>query len=327
MTTQQTFALSPKTYPMDVFGFNGTGIQVQGYDNVQNPHVPVLKDYVFRKETLRDVINFLDCNFDDGLLIFGPTGSGKTSVIEQIAARIHIPTYSYTCGGTTRFMDWVGQYVLINGETVWQDGPLTKAMREGGIFIANEIDLVCPDQLAQANGVLEGAPLLIAQKGGEIVRPHPSFRFVATANSNGGGSDGFYVGVQRQNLAFMDRFLVIHVDYPTPNIELEILAKVAPLIPAAIAKKMIAVANHVRRTFTGSVEHDAYNGIDPTVTFSTRTLCRWAIQTQRAQGAPCALSFALQTSLLNRATAEEVVAINIIAKGEFGPSYKEPDEI
>ncbi len=326
--TNQTYDLKPKFYPLDVFGFTGTNMQVQGYENVNNPHVPVLKNYVFRKETLRDVINFLDCNFGDGLLVFGPTGSGKTSVIEQVASRLYIPTYSYTCGGTTRFMDWVGQYVLINGETVWQDGPLTKAMREGCIFIANEIDLVSPDQLAQANGVLEGAPLVIAQKGGEVVRPHQNFRFVATSNSNGSGSDGFYVGVQRQNLAFMDRFVVINVDYADRDVELEILEDVAPKIPLVIRQKMVELANKVRTIFKGECEEDAYESVELSVTFSTRTLIRWAIQTQRNEGAPCALSLALQKALLNRTSeASEVEAINTIAKATFGASYKTPDEV
>lgn len=326
--TNQTTALTPKAYPMSVFGFNGTNIQVQGYEKTNNPYVPVLKDYVFRKETLRDIVAHIDCNFDDGLMIFGPTGSGKTSIVEQIAARLCIPTYSYTCGGSTRFMDWVGQYVLIDGETVWQDGPLTQAMRTGGIFIANEVDLVSPDELAQANGILEGAPLIIAQRGGEVVRPAASFRFVATANSNGSGSDGFYVGVRRQNLAFMDRFVVIEVDYPTKEIELDILLKVAPSIPKDLLDKMIDVANKVRLIFKGECEEDAYSDIDLSVTFSTRTLIRWAIQTQRAKGAPCALSYALTKSLLNRTGDEgEKEAIHMIAKAIFGKSYKTEDEL
>ncbi|MEZ9922365.1 AAA family ATPase, partial [Vibrio breoganii] len=90
--------------------------------------------------------------------------------------------------------------------TIWMDGCLTKAMREGHILILNEIDLMDPAELANMNAILEGSPLVISQLDGEIIAPHPNFRVVATSNSNGSGSDGMYVGVQRLNLAFMDRF-------------------------------------------------------------------------------------------------------------------------
>jgi cobaltochelatase CobS len=327
MTT--TTALTPKAYPMSVFGIQGTNVTVTGFENTNNPNVPALKDYEFRRDVLRDVIGFIDCSFGDGLLIFGPTGSGKTSIVEQVAARLQMPTTSYTCGGRTRFMDWVGQYVLINGDTVWQDGPLTSAMRNGGIFIANEIDLMSPDELSQANGILEGAPLVIAQRNGEVIRPHESFRFVATANSNGSGSDGMYSGVQRQNMAFLDRFIVIYVDYLDEETEVKLLTQIAPKIPKEVITKMVQVANKVRTIFKGEQEDEGeLADVELSVTFSTRTLIRWVVQTQRSKGAPCALSYALTKSLLNRVSDKsEALAIHTIAASIFGKSYKAPDEL
>ncbi len=307
-------------FDMEVFGFKGTGVQVKGFEDTANPYVPQLKkDYVFRKETLRDIVNFIDYSFGDGLLITGPTGCGKTSAAEQVLARLNYPTQSYTCGGSTEFMDLVGQYVLVNGNTVWMDGCLTIAMRKGHTLILNEIDLVDPAELANMNSVMEGAPLIITQHQGEIVHPHPNFRIIATSNSNGSGGDGIYQGVQRQNMAFLDRFVVLEVDYPIKEIEMLILEKMFPNIPKAIRSKMIDLANKVRAIFKGE---DDVMGDELSVTFSTRTLIRWGFLTQRNSRAPCSLSYSLNRALLNRCSEpEEKEAINTLAIALFGESF------
>lgn len=104
------------------------------------------------------------------------------------------------------------------------------------------------------------------------------FRFVATANTNGGSDEtGLYQGTLRQNLAAMDRFVLCEVGYPTPLIEQHILERSAPALPTELRELMVKFANEVREKFMGEGE----GAIE--VTFSTRSLIRWADLTLRFQ--------------------------------------------
>ena len=92
-------------------------------------------------------------------------------------------------------------------------------------------------ELAGLNDIVEGAPLVIAANGGEVIRPHPKFRVIATGNSAGtGDTSGLYQGVLRQNLAFLDRFRVIQVDYPDDATEQGLLRTLVPKLPEAIGE-------------------------------------------------------------------------------------------
>ena len=110
----------------------------------------------------------------------------------------------------------IGVLVVYNlAAAHFEYGPLALALRYGGLFLLNEIDLVTPEVVAGLNGILDGSPLCIAENGGELVRPHPLFRFAATANSNGGGDKtGLYQGTQRQNAAFLDRCTLCELGSP-----------------------------------------------------------------------------------------------------------------
>jgi cobaltochelatase CobS len=158
-------------------------------------------------------------------------------------------------------------------------GPLALAMLHGGLFLLNEIDLLDPATAAGLNGILDGQPLCIAEKEGELIIPHPMFRFAATGNSNGSADEtGLYQGIQRQNIAFMDRFQLCELAYPDPQAEEKLLLKVAAGLPEEIRKKMVDYAGEVRRLFMGEATSFA-SGIE--ITFSTRTLLRWADLTLR----------------------------------------------
>lgn len=109
------------------------------------------------------------------------------------------------------------------------------------------------------------------------------FRFVATANTNGASDiSGLYQGTLRQNLTFMDRFWLCEVGYPEEATELALLSKVASDLPAEIRSRMVNFASEVRAQFIGNGDDLSFaDRIE--VTFSTRTLLRWADLTLRFQ--------------------------------------------
>ncbi|RPI07721.1 MAG: AAA family ATPase [Zetaproteobacteria bacterium] len=292
------------------------GLEVIGFDNEDDPLVPVRKPYVFRNALLRDILAYLHRADGDGMLLTGPTGSGKTSLVNQVASRLNWPVQSVTCHGRMELHALVGQFVLVQGETKFVHGPLAVAARDGHMLILNESDLMDPAELAGLNDSIEGQPLVIPENGGEVIRPHPMFRVFATGNSSGGGDgSGLYQGVLRQNLAFMDRFRVIHVGYPEPEVEKEVVAQAVPSLNAAIIDKMLAVAGEIRRLFMGDGKGDEP---ELTLTMSTRTLVRWATLSLTFKGAPNVFEYALTQSLTARAEPEQREAIHRIAAGVFG---------
>ena len=303
----------------DTFGITApTSMQVEGFEPDQNLYVPTHKPYVFRKEHLRDVLAFLGSPNGDGLYLTGPTGSGKTSLLEQVAARLHWGVHTVTGHGRMELNDLLGQYRLVDGGAMqWIDGPLTLAVRLGHVLLINEIDAVDPAELIGLNEIVEGKPLTIPQTGTVLI-PHPKFRLVATGNSAGGGDQsGLYQGVLRQNLAFLDRFRLMEVGYPDPDDEMKLLAAVVPNMPESVRESMIKVANQIRTVFIGGQD----GGGMLSVTLSTRGLMRWASLVATFKSAPNALAYSLDRALTFRAEPSEREAIHRIAKDVFGDDW------
>lgn len=303
----------------DTFGISApASMKVEGFEPSQNPYVPLAKPYCFRKDHLRDVLAFLGAPNGDGLFLTGPTGSGKTSLLEQVAARLHWGVHAVTGHGRMELNDLLGQYMLVEGGTMqWIDGPLTLAVRLGHVLLINEIDAVDPAELIGLNEIVEGKPLTIPQTGA-VITPHPKFRLVATGNSAGAGDpSGLYQGVLRQNIAFLDRFRLMEVGYPEPEDEMKLLADVVPNMPEPVREGMIKVANQIRKVFIGGQD----GGGMLSVTLSTRGLVRWASLVATFKSAPNALAYSLDRALTLRAEPAEREAIHRIAKDVFGDDW------
>lgn len=283
--------------------------------------------YEFETEYRRPIMNFLHAPAGDALGLVGPTGCGKTSNLAQVCSRLNWPFMRVNCHSRMEMPDLVGMNGLdcdpATGDqrTVFRYGPLAQAMKFGFVFCLDESDVLPPEVTAGLNAVLEGAPLVIAENGGEVIHPHENFRFVQCSNTRGQGDEtGLHGGTMSQNLATWDRYRMLEFNYISPEKELNVLKRHLNGAPVDVLAKMIEVANEVRNQFIGSTGDGVKN---LTVTFSTRTLLRWARigVTYTKAKIPAPLATALRESLTNRCDASQRLAIHKIASDKFGQGW------
>ena len=278
-------------------------------------------NYVFDLDTLMDVITWLQMPNGTGLWLTGPTGCGKTSIINEVAARLNWPVVAQTMTGRFEFSDLKGQFVLTQapGESEphmrYQHNALALAMKYGWILRIDEVDLADPAELSGLNDVLEGRPLVISENGGEVINPHPMFRLVVTGNSAGQGDDtGLYQGIQQQNVAALDRYRLLKVDYSS-KAELLLLKKIASDMPGTVLNRCVKLAKKIR---------EAHAKGTLSIPFSTRTLRNW-VSTSRLYRGNSQIRNPLRKSLMlhfmNRLTAAEVCAVDECARVIFGESW------
>lgn len=258
-----------------------------------NEHVPAIDArFAFDQEIGKAILSSLLDN--DRILLVGPTGSGKSSLIGQIAARLDWPLRRINLHGETGVSDFLGQHKAKSGEVYFQYGILPTAMREGQILVLEEVDAATPEILFVLQGVMEeNGSLTLAENGGEIIHPHPDFRLVATANTLGLGDEtSLYTGTSVLNASHLDRWTtVFHIDYLDEEREVAVIRDKVPDLDPALAAHMVALALAVRK----AVEQE-----ELFTTFSTRRL----------------LAFAKKTTMLGLQKALEVTILNKLPKNE-----------
>lgn len=270
-------------------------------DHEWQQYVPAQSDYVFRPELTADFLGWLQFG---GLssLISGPTGSGKSSLVNEIAARSNIPVFPIVGHNRLEWLDLAGQYVPTEaGGFIYEYGPLPSAMKAGGILLIDEIDLVDPSTLVAMNSVLDGRPLVLSANNGEVIEPQEGFRIVATANTTGHG-DGEargYAGTLRMSKAFLNRIQwSFIVDYPAPHVEINMVTEI--LGNEDIAAQMVNFVNEVRTV------HQSEETYIPD-TISTREIKEWARSALFFQKVPRVvnpLAQALKYVVVNKASKE-----------------------
>ena len=186
------------------------------------------------------------------IFITGLSGNGKTMMIEQIHAELKKELFRVNITIETDEDDLIGHYALVDGRTVWQDGPVTMAMERGATLLLDEVDLAS-NKIMCLQPVLEGNPLLI-KKEGRIVRPKAGFTVMATANTKGKGSeDGRFIGTNILNEAFLERFpITMEQEYPSISVEKKIVTKLMTnlgCLDEEYAGKLVDWADLIRKTF------------------------------------------------------------------------------
>lgn len=220
---------------LSTFGLGSDAVEIEG----RAGGAPKNPNYVFQPLLLKKLLAWHAGITHRNLMLIGETGCGKSSVIEEIAARLGLPIFSTACSGDTRFESLVGSLSLENGTTMFKDGPLTAAMRVGGIFLANEITRMNAGEQMRLADVLDKGGKLTIPETGEVVIPHPDFRFAATGNSGGFGDDtGAYAGERNASLAFRNRFNVLRMKPLDQSSEEQMLAAACPSIPYSITEKI-----------------------------------------------------------------------------------------
>jgi len=223
-----------------------------------HPHVPAIDhDYVFDAEILVTMLIAIRKNQVPWLK--GHTGTGKTTMIEQIYGRLNIPVFRVNLDSDISRGDLVGREVLTTdaaGKTITKfiDGVIPMAMQQPCCLLLDEIDASRPDLGFVLQRLTEGAGFMLLEDGGRTVEPHPYFRLAATANTNGRGDEtGLYSGTRALGVALLNRFKpFIDVDYMTQSEEEALIADRVPGIPSDTAKRIASYASEHRKAFIAS---------------------------------------------------------------------------
>jgi hypothetical protein len=226
------------------------------------------KDSVYvRWGYYKDVESIIKSGMFYPTFITGLSGNGKTTMVEQACAKLKKNYIRVQISPETDEDDLLGGFRLVGGQTVFQDGPVVKAMRAGALLLIDEIDRGS-NRIMCLQGVLEGKPVLL-KKTGEIVTPAPGFNVIATANTKGKGSDdGRFIAAAIIDEAFLERFVVtLEQPYPSAAVEKKIVLKHMTKygkVDDNFADKLVTWSDAIRKTFVDG-------GIDELI--STRRLC------------------------------------------------------
>jgi MoxR-like ATPase len=187
------------------------------------------------------------------IFITGMSGNGKTLMVKELCARLNKEFVRANVTIETDEDDLLGGFRLMNGETVWHDGPVVMAMKRGAILLLDEIDLAS-NKIMALQPILEGSSIYL-KKIGKWVHPTPGFNVIATANTKGQGSDdGRYIGTNVMNESFLERFPVtVEQTYPTNKIEEKILVNELgknDKVDAEFGQNLVKWADVIRKTFT-----------------------------------------------------------------------------
>jgi hypothetical protein len=225
---------------------------------VQQNLIPEKDKTFVRFGNFNDIKKIIQSNLFYPTFITGLSGNGKTFSVEQACSQLKRELIRVNITIETDEDDLIGGFRLVDGSTVWHNGPVIEALERGAILLLDEIDLAS-NKILCLQSILEGKGVFL-KKIGTFVKPAPGFNVIATANTKGKGSDdGRFIGTNVLNEAFLERFPVtFEQDYPSTAIETKILKSVATSLDLEIddfCKKLSEWGDIIRKSFyEGAIE-------------------------------------------------------------------------
>lgn len=195
---------------------------------------------VFYKETGSEKEVFKGAwNLKLPVLLKGPTGTGKSRFVEHMAAELNKEFITVSCHEETSATDLVGRFIIKGAETIWMDGPLTIAVKNGYILYLDEIAEARPDVIVAIHSLTDHRRMLFIDKLGESIQAHQDFMLVASFNP------GYQKGFKELKPSTRQRFIALSFEYPEPKSEIEIIVQESG-IHLDDAKKLVNIGNKIR---------------------------------------------------------------------------------
>ena len=205
------------------------------------------------------------------LLLKGPTGCGKTRFVEHMAARLGLPLFTVACHDDLSAADLIGRYLLRGGDTEWVDGPLTRAVREGGIAYLDEVVEARKDVTVVLHPLTDDRRRLVIDRTGEELAAPRSFMLVASYNP------GYQSILKKLKPSTRQRFVSIGFDFPDPATETAVLVAETGL-DAVRAGALVRLAGHIRKLSGMDLEE----GVSTRLLVYTGTLIAGGMAVDRA---------------------------------------------
>jgi len=229
-----------------------TTIEMAKGSSVEVSAVPAKDPLFVPFGNFSDVEAIVKSNMFYPVFVTGLSGNGKTFMIEQACAKAKRELFRVNVTIETDEDDLLGGFRLVNGETVWFDGPVVEAMRKGAVLLLDEVDLAST-KIMCLQPVLEGKGVFL-KKINEWVECEEGFNIIATANTKGKGDEtGNFIGAGVLNEAFLERFpITVEQEYPANSVEKKILNKVFDKLNVSdteFVDKLVAWADIIRKTY------------------------------------------------------------------------------
>lgn len=263
------YALLGITHHADILNFKIKKFERESWNEQVQFLVPNEdKSYKLPVDATLSILRSWETN--DKTLIYGPTGSGKSSLVKELCARTGRPFLRVNATGDMDSSMMFGQLTAKDGSTIWQDGSVTEAVRHGAVLAWDEWELTPPEIAMGMQWLLEdNARLFLKEMPGKVsdkyIVPNDNFRIVCLGNTQGSGDEtGHHAGTNVQNSATVDRFgTVIKLDYMSPEEEVAMITAKVKGASVKTVKQLVKIANLIRQ---------AYKTNQLNITFSPRTL-------------------------------------------------------